>query len=324
MKSRRGPADDRLDWQLKRTRALVGSSFIVSAAAGIVLLVTDGSLWRLAVSHAYGLAAMCAISLAMGVASFMGVRRLYSLAPVWALGVIILQLGDLVTAPAYNMTIPYFASYLFGLPAFDVLLASQVAAFVLYIRGPRPKMQVRKGAYFEAAAKSDRRDFMRIVGSIGIFFVLTIVLAVVDLTAAQPSGNNSRGSSQGGSQSSSTQGSTTSGGGSTSGAVANISDLQVGTPFTFNYPDSKHPNALFKMADGSVQAYSLHCTHVCCTVQYDTGSKVFHCPCHGSVFDSSGQVVQGPATYPLPKITLQVDSSGGITPTGVSGTSPCL
>jgi arsenite oxidase small subunit len=146
---------------------------------------------------------------------------------------------------------------------------------------------------------------------------------VVDLTAAQPSGNSSGGGSQSSSQSTSTQGSTTPGGG-TSGAIANVSDLQVGAPFAFNYPDSRHPNALFKMADDSVQAYSLLCTHVCCTVQYDPSSKVFNCPCHGSVFDSSGQVVRGPAGYPLPKITLQVDSSGGITATGVSGTSPCL
>jgi arsenite oxidase small subunit len=177
-------------------------------------------------------------------------------------------------------------------------------------------VQVRKGAYFEAKAKSDRRDFLRIMGSIGAFFVLTIVLAVIDLTSAQPSASTPGTTSAGSS--------TTSGGGTPSGPIANVSDLQVGTPFIFNYPDSRHPSALFKLADGSVQAFSLLCTHVCCTVQYDSGSKAFYCPCHASAFNSSGQVVRGPAAYPLPKVTLQVDSSGEITATGVSGTSPCL
>jgi hypothetical protein len=34
--------------------------------------------------------------------------------------------------------------------------------------------------------------------------------------------------------------------------------------------------------------------------------------------------LRGPASYPLPKVTLQVDSNGAITATGVTGTSPCL
>jgi arsenite oxidase small subunit len=98
----------------------------------------------------------------------------------------------------------------------------------------------------------------------------------------------------------------------------------VGTPFTSHYPDSTHPNALFKLADGSVVAYSLLCTHVCCTVSYDTSSELFVCLCHGSVFNSSGGVVQGPADTPLPMVVLQVDSAGNVRATGFSGTSPCI
>jgi arsenite oxidase small subunit len=321
LKTKKEVENDRLGRLLKMTQVMVGFSFLISAASGVILLATDGSLWKLAASHAYGLIAICLVSMAMGVASLLGVRRMYSLVPVWAMGVIILQLGDLVTAPAYNMTIPYFASYLFSLPAFDLLLASQAIVVVLYFRGPRPRVQLRKGAYFEAKAKSDRRDFLRIMGSIGAFFVLTIVLAAIDLTSSQPSASAPGTTSAG---SSTTQGSTTSGGGNPSGPIANVSDLQVGTPFIFDYPDSRHPSAVFKLADGSVQAFGLLCTHVCCTVQYDSGSKVFSCPCHASVFDASGKVIRGPAAYPLPKVTLQVDSSGEITPTGVSGASPCL
>ena len=38
---------------------------------------------------------------------------------------------DVVTAPAYNMTIPYFALYLFSLPGYDILLASLVAVIAM-------------------------------------------------------------------------------------------------------------------------------------------------------------------------------------------------
>lgn len=48
------------------------------------------------------------------------------------------------------------------------------------------------------------------------------------------------------------------------------------------------------------------CTHQGCTItEYDPGSQNFVCPCHGSVFSSSGQVVNGPAGSALPKYQNQ-------------------
>ena len=98
--------------------------------------------------------------------------------------------------------------------------------------------------------------------------------------------------------------------------------MQVGSPVYFEYP-SGYPNVLFKRSDGSLAAYSLLCTHVCCEVTYESSSNVFYCPCHGSEFDSSGRVIRGPAGSPLPSITLTVDGSGNVFPSGVSGYSPC-
>jgi hypothetical protein len=108
-------------------------------------------------------------------------------------GAIILQVGDLVTAPAYHMTIPYFASYLFGLPAYDLLLATQVAVLSVYLLA-RPRRRIARGACFEAATRQERRDFLRIVGSIASFFVLTLALSVVDLTSSQPTSSSSTNS----------------------------------------------------------------------------------------------------------------------------------
>jgi cytochrome b6-f complex iron-sulfur subunit len=49
----------------------------------------------------------------------------------------------------------------------------------------------------------------------------------------------------------------------------------------------------------SVRAFNPLCTHRECVVAYDSGEKKIKCPCHGSRFDLSGQVVHGPASRPL-------------------------
>lgn len=56
-----------------------------------------------------------------------------------------------------------------------------------------------------------------------------------------------------------------------------------------------HPSA------NNFNVLSSICTHQGCTItEYDASSQNFVCPCHGSVFNSSGQVVSGPAGSPLP------------------------
>ena len=50
----------------------------------------------------------------------------------------------------------------------------------------------------------------------------------------------------------------------------------------------------------SYRAVSAVCTHLGCTVNPDgQGGGGFRCPCHGSVFDSNGRVLEGPAPKPL-------------------------
>lgn len=56
----------------------------------------------------------------------------------------------------------------------------------------------------------------------------------------------------------------------------------------------------------SVKAFSATCTHLGCQVTKVSGGKIF-CPCHGSVFNAStGAVVQGPASSPLPPVQVTV------------------
>lgn len=51
-------------------------------------------------------------------------------------------------------------------------------------------------------------------------------------------------------------------------------------------------------------ALSSICTHSGCQVAYNNSAGNIQCPCHGSVFNTSGSVLAGPALSPLPKYTV--------------------
>jgi Rieske Fe-S protein len=56
----------------------------------------------------------------------------------------------------------------------------------------------------------------------------------------------------------------------------------------------------------TVHAFSATCTHQGCIVSDVTDGEIL-CPCHGSAFDAStGAVVTGPATRPLPVVGVEV------------------
>jgi cytochrome b6-f complex iron-sulfur subunit len=55
-------------------------------------------------------------------------------------------------------------------------------------------------------------------------------------------------------------------------------------------------------------ALSLVCTHLGCTVEQSADG--FACPCHGSRFDSQGNVVHGPANKQLHALRVKETSDG--------------
>lgn len=60
--------------------------------------------------------------------------------------------------------------------------------------------------------------------------------------------------------------------------------------------------AAYRDPDGTLHEVSARCTHLGCLVAFNTAERTWDCPCHGSRFDVDGQVVQGPATSPLPPV----------------------
>ena len=284
-----------------------GLLLILSSATGAFLLATDKSLWLLALSHAVGLVMIVVLDAVLGIYSLAFPKRAYLPAIAAALLGFVLQLGDIFTAPQYNMTMAYFAHYLFGLWAFDLLLGLQVAIiFVGLAARPHAQYLARRRTRRGRELEYSRRGFVKaLVGFAGLIGLGVIVGSIKLPAPASPETHT-----------------TTAQAGTTKGAVANVDSLQVGTPSYFEYP-SGYPNALIKSADGSLTAISMLCTHVCCECTYDAPSKVFYCPCHGSVFDLSGKVVRGPAAVDLPTIKLKVDSLGNVFPTGVVNPGPC-
>jgi arsenite oxidase small subunit len=125
--------------------------------------------------------------------------------------------------------------------------------------------------------------------------------------------------------------------------VANLSDLKVGVPISFNYPLQETPNILVKLGvkaqggvgpDGDIVGFSQVCQHLgcvyafvetgsapTCNSSYSATSPVGYCCCHGSIYDlvNGAKVLSGPAPRPEPMVILYFDSStGNIFATGMT------
>ena len=60
--------------------------------------------------------------------------------------------------------------------------------------------------------------------------------------------------------------------------------------------------AAYRHTDGSVSLRSAICTHMGCVVGWNAAEQTWDCPCHGSRFKPTGQVISGPAEAPLSEI----------------------
>lgn len=113
--------------------------------------------------------------------------------------------------------------------------------------------------------------------------------------------------------------------------VMNLRDIKEGVPIKFDYPLIGRKSVLVDCGcaveggigpNRSIVAYSMFCTHLGCSIEYNAEKQNMVCECHQSVYDprESGRIVEGPAPSSLPMVNLDIDSAtGDVYAIGVSG-----
>ena len=86
--------------------------------------------------------------------------------------------------------------------------------------------------------------------------------------------------------------------------IGKVADIQPDTAKIIRF--EKKPIALVRTTEGQVKAFSAVCTHLGCIIEYRADDKKFHCNCHGSIFDTNGQNIAGPAPRPLSPYRVQI------------------
>jgi Rieske Fe-S protein len=63
--------------------------------------------------------------------------------------------------------------------------------------------------------------------------------------------------------------------------------------------------AAYRDNDGEFTLRSAVCTHMGCHVSWNNAERTWDCPCHGSRFKTTGEVIGGPAESPLKAVELK-------------------
>lgn len=83
-----------------------------------------------------------------------------------------------------------------------------------------------------------------------------------------------------------------------------LSELAVGAVKYITYAGV--PAIVLRTAE-STKAFSLICTHLGCTMEWQEGEKEFYCPCHDGRFDQFGEVIAGPPPVPMEEFPVRVE-----------------
>jgi len=75
------------------------------------------------------------------------------------------------------------------------------------------------------------------------------------------------------------------------------------------YMEAKTQKAVWavKHPDGAVTVFSPLCTHLGCGYHWDSTDHRFKCPCHGSVYAITGDVLAGPAPRALDRLPTKIE-----------------
>jgi cytochrome b6-f complex iron-sulfur subunit len=90
-------------------------------------------------------------------------------------------------------------------------------------------------------------------------------------------------------------------------SAAKVGELAPNTHKIFKFGTS--PGILINTQEGELVAFSAICTHLTCTVLYESDSETILCPCHNGKFDLSGNVISGPPPSPLESYDVEISGN---------------
>ncbi len=143
-----------------------------------------------------------------------------------------------------------------------------------------------------------RKDFLRTAGSVALFAALGISFPACNVSDSNDGGGTRPPTIPPNSPAITISGNT---------VTVNMDD-----PSTRGLKDAggwlliSAASVLVVNVDGTViRAFTSVCTHAGCATNWTFGNNVFECTCHGSRFNTSGQVVRGPAATDLQEFAVQ-------------------
>ncbi|HEY9840177.1 MAG TPA: Rieske (2Fe-2S) protein [Candidatus Obscuribacterales bacterium] len=91
--------------------------------------------------------------------------------------------------------------------------------------------------------------------------------------------------------------------------------VELGQPQDFGFGVTPLPLYQAWLVRGESGFYALKavCTHLGCPPEWQPGSRQFVCPCHGSRFELSGALQQGPALRALERYEIYIRPNGRLT-----------
>lgn len=71
-----------------------------------------------------------------------------------------------------------------------------------------------------------------------------------------------------------------------------------------------------RLSEDQLIALYWRCPHLGCTVPFNEAEDLFVCPCHGSVYEKTGQNIAGPAPRPMDYMGVRIQGNSVFVDTG--------
>lgn len=81
----------------------------------------------------------------------------------------------------------------------------------------------------------------------------------------------------------------------------------ISEPLNPNKQFSFYKDFIVVNKNGDISVFSSHCSHLGCIINRSENDTLV-CPCHGSVFNESGNPMRGPAIKPLKQLDFRVEN----------------